>query len=64
MAAQYEDRFWTSGDGLSLHYRNYPGPEGSSALPVPAKAAPWGVADKAKAKAAAETLALSGTSRS
>ena len=34
MAAQYEDRFWTSGDGLSLHYRNYPGPERSSALPV------------------------------
>ena len=34
MAAHYEDRFWTSSDGLSLHYRNYPGPEGSSALPV------------------------------
>lgn len=34
MAAQYEDRFWTSSDGLNLHYRNYPGPEGSSALPV------------------------------
>lgn len=34
MAAHYEDRFWTSSDGLSLHYRNYPGPEGSAALPV------------------------------
>jgi len=34
MAAFYEDRFWTSSDGLNLHYRNYPGPEGSSALPV------------------------------
>jgi pimeloyl-ACP methyl ester carboxylesterase len=34
MAAQYEDRFWTSSDGLNLHYRNYPGPEGSTALPV------------------------------
>jgi pimeloyl-ACP methyl ester carboxylesterase len=34
MAAPYEDRYWTSSDGLSLHYRNYPGPEGSAALPV------------------------------
>ena len=34
MAAHYEDRFWTSSDGLTLHYRNYPGPEGSTALPV------------------------------
>lgn len=34
MAAHYEDRYWTSSDGLSLHYRNYPGPEGSAALPV------------------------------
>ncbi|KPF64859.1 alpha/beta fold hydrolase [Porphyrobacter sp. AAP60] len=34
MAANYEDRFWTSGDGLSLHYRNYPGPDGGTALPV------------------------------
>jgi pimeloyl-ACP methyl ester carboxylesterase len=34
MAAHYEDRFWTSSDGLSLHYRNYAGPEGSTALPV------------------------------
>jgi pimeloyl-ACP methyl ester carboxylesterase len=34
MAAQYEDRFWTSSDGLNLHYRNYVGPESSAALPV------------------------------
>lgn len=34
MAATYEDRFWTSSDGLNLHYRNYPGPEAGEALPV------------------------------
>jgi pimeloyl-ACP methyl ester carboxylesterase len=34
MAAPYEDRFWTSSDGLNLHYRNYPGPENSAKLPV------------------------------
>lgn len=35
MAASYEDRYWTSSDGLNLHYRNYPGPEGGTAkLPV------------------------------
>lgn len=34
MAASYEDRFWTSSDRLNLHYRNYPGPEGSTKLPV------------------------------
>jgi pimeloyl-ACP methyl ester carboxylesterase len=34
MAAHYEDRFWTSSDGLSLHYRNYSGPADSTALPV------------------------------
>ncbi|TAD76943.1 MAG: alpha/beta hydrolase [Sphingomonadales bacterium] len=35
MAATYEDRYWTSSDGLDLHYRNYPGPDGSPAkLPV------------------------------
>jgi len=34
MAASYEDRFWTSSDGLGLHYRNYPGPGGSAKLPV------------------------------
>lgn len=34
MAATYEDRFWTSSDGLTLHYRNYPGPDGGGRLPV------------------------------
>ena len=34
MAAAYEDRYWTSSDGLNLHYRNYPGPEGAAKLPV------------------------------
>lgn len=34
MAATYEDRYWTSSDGLNLHYRNYPGPEGTEKLPV------------------------------
>lgn len=34
MAALYEDRYWTSSDGLNLHYRNYPGPAGGTALPV------------------------------
>lgn len=34
MAATYEDRYWTSSDGLTLHYRNYPGPEGTAKLPV------------------------------
>jgi pimeloyl-ACP methyl ester carboxylesterase len=34
MAARYEDCTWTSADGLALHYRDYPAPEGSSALPV------------------------------
>lgn len=34
MAAAYEDRYWTSADGLTLHYRNYPGPEGAGKLPV------------------------------
>jgi pimeloyl-ACP methyl ester carboxylesterase len=34
MAATYEDRFWTSSDGLNLHYRNYPGPEGRTLCPV------------------------------
>jgi len=34
MAANYEDRFWTSSDGLSLHYRNYPGPADCALLPV------------------------------
>ena len=34
MAATYEDRYWTSSDGLTLHYRNYPGPDDSTKLPV------------------------------
>jgi pimeloyl-ACP methyl ester carboxylesterase len=34
MAAKYEDCTWTSSDGLALHYRNYPAPDGASALPV------------------------------
>jgi pimeloyl-ACP methyl ester carboxylesterase len=34
MAATYEDRYWTSSDGLTLHYRSYPGPEGGDRLPV------------------------------
>jgi pimeloyl-ACP methyl ester carboxylesterase len=34
MAANYEDRFWTSSDGLNLHYRNYPGPDAAGKLPV------------------------------
>lgn len=34
MAAHYEDRSWTSSDGLSLHYRNYPGPDEGAGLPV------------------------------
>ncbi|MGY6552582.1 MAG: alpha/beta fold hydrolase [Erythrobacter sp.] len=32
--AKYHDCTWTSSDGLSLHYRDYPGPEGAAALPV------------------------------
>jgi pimeloyl-ACP methyl ester carboxylesterase len=34
MAATYEDRYWTSSDGLALHYRNYPGPEAGGKLPL------------------------------
>ena len=34
MAAPYEDCSWTSSDGLNLHYRDYPGPEGGQATPV------------------------------
>jgi pimeloyl-ACP methyl ester carboxylesterase len=34
MAATYEDRYWTSSDGLTLHYRNYPAAEGATKLPV------------------------------
>lgn len=34
MASTYEDRSWTSADGLDLHYRDYAGPQGAQALPV------------------------------
>ncbi len=34
MAVPYDDRFWTSSDGLALHYRNYAGPDGGAKLPV------------------------------
>ena len=34
MAATYEDRYWTSSDGLTLHYRNYPGPADGARVPV------------------------------
>ncbi len=30
----FEDRFWSSRDGLKLHFRDYQGPEGAQALPV------------------------------
>lgn len=30
--AEYEDKFWWSNDGLRLHYRYYPGPEGKPPL--------------------------------
>lgn len=32
---EYEDRSWTSRDGLRLHFRDYPGPAGSDANPAP-----------------------------
>ncbi len=34
MANTYEDGSWTSADGLSLYYRDYPGPEGYDGPPV------------------------------
>ncbi|BDW82071.1 alpha/beta hydrolase [Erythrobacter sp. Dej080120_24] len=34
MATTYEDRHWTSADGLSLYYRDYPGPDGYDGPPV------------------------------
>ena len=34
MAHQYEDRHWTSADGLSLHFRDYKGPDGYGGPPV------------------------------
>lgn len=34
--SEFEDRFWSSRDGLRLHYRDYPGPAGDSpAAPRP-----------------------------
>src|SRR3546814_4084545 len=30
--AEYEDAYWWSKDGLRLHYRRYPGPEGKPPL--------------------------------
>ena len=34
MANAYEDGSWTSADGLSLYYRDYPGPDGYDGPPV------------------------------
>lgn len=34
MAAPYDDGSWTSPDGLTLHFRDYPGPEGGAKTPV------------------------------
>lgn len=34
MAEQYEDKFWSSGDGLNLHYRDYPARTDKGLLPV------------------------------
>ena len=34
MATNYKDRSWESSDGLTLHYRDYPGPEGYDGPPV------------------------------
>ena len=34
MAQTYEEKRWTSADGLSLYYRDYPGPEGYDGPPV------------------------------
>lgn len=34
MTKLYEHHFWTSADGLQLHYRDYAGPEGSDKSPV------------------------------
>jgi Predicted hydrolases or acyltransferases (alpha/beta hydrolase superfamily) len=31
---EFEDRYWPSSDGLKLHFRDYPGPEGGKASPV------------------------------
>lgn len=34
MGKLYEHKFWTSPDGLKLHYRDYAGPKGGAKLPV------------------------------
>lgn len=34
MGTTYQDRSWTSSDGLNLHYRNYPGPDEYEGPPV------------------------------
>ena len=34
MGTNYKDRSWTSSDGLNLHYRDYPGPDGYDGPPV------------------------------
>lgn len=34
MATNYTDRSWNSSEGLNLHYRDYPGPEGYGGPPV------------------------------
>ncbi|MEE4539485.1 MAG: alpha/beta hydrolase [Erythrobacter sp.] len=34
MGERFEDRFWQSADGLSLHYRDYPGPDEPQGEPV------------------------------
>ncbi|WP_245638389.1 alpha/beta fold hydrolase [Croceicoccus bisphenolivorans] len=33
-AGGWRDGYWQSEDGLALHYRDYPGPDGSGAVPV------------------------------
>ncbi|MEL6878191.1 MAG: alpha/beta hydrolase, partial [Pseudomonadota bacterium] len=33
MESLYEDRYWTSSDGLTLHYRDYSGPDGANGSP-------------------------------
>ena len=35
MAAEFEDRHWTSEDGLRLHFRDYAGPPGTSGAKAP-----------------------------
>lgn len=35
MELPYSDRYWTSADGLTLHYRDYPGPENAPAGRLP-----------------------------